>query len=87
MGNSFQYPLPWEQCPVDVTTNDTGTHITEKINTMRCHVDVSQRSVILSVLIQQLKNVQVAPRRPISGFGKLSTSRIPSKNPESLTPS
>ncbi|XP_018528257.1 LOW QUALITY PROTEIN: sodium-dependent neutral amino acid transporter B(0)AT2 [Lates calcarifer] len=23
MGNSFQYPLPWEQCPVDVTTNDT----------------------------------------------------------------
>ncbi|KAK2833623.1 hypothetical protein Q5P01_017512 [Channa striata] len=23
MGNSFQYPLPWEQCPVDVTTNET----------------------------------------------------------------
>ncbi|XP_058510683.1 sodium-dependent neutral amino acid transporter B(0)AT2 [Solea solea] len=23
MGNSFQYPLPWEQCPVDVATNDT----------------------------------------------------------------
>uniref|UniRef100_A0A671W8G9 Transporter n=1 Tax=Sparus aurata TaxID=8175 RepID=A0A671W8G9_SPAAU len=23
MGNSFQYPLPWEQCPIDVTTNDT----------------------------------------------------------------
>ncbi|XP_037331155.2 sodium-dependent neutral amino acid transporter B(0)AT2 [Pungitius pungitius] len=23
MGNSFQYPLPWEHCPSDVTTNDT----------------------------------------------------------------
>ncbi|XP_049925797.1 sodium-dependent neutral amino acid transporter B(0)AT2 isoform X1 [Epinephelus moara] len=23
MGNSFQYPLPWEQCPIDVTTNET----------------------------------------------------------------
>ncbi|XP_019961508.2 sodium-dependent neutral amino acid transporter B(0)AT2 isoform X1 [Paralichthys olivaceus] len=23
LGNSFQYPLPWEQCPLDVTTNDT----------------------------------------------------------------
>ncbi|KAG7505135.1 hypothetical protein JOB18_024332 [Solea senegalensis] len=23
MGNSFQYPLPWEHCPVDVATNDT----------------------------------------------------------------
>ncbi|XP_029945855.1 sodium-dependent neutral amino acid transporter B(0)AT2 isoform X1 [Salarias fasciatus] len=23
MGNSFQYPLPWEHCPTDVTTNDT----------------------------------------------------------------
>nr|XP_020453545.1 sodium-dependent neutral amino acid transporter B(0)AT2-like isoform X2 [Monopterus albus] len=23
LGNSFQYPLPWEQCPVDVTTNGT----------------------------------------------------------------
>ncbi|XP_028267642.1 sodium-dependent neutral amino acid transporter B(0)AT2 isoform X3 [Parambassis ranga] len=23
MGNSFQYPLPWQQCPVDVTTNET----------------------------------------------------------------
>ncbi|KAM4634021.1 sodium-dependent neutral amino acid transporter B(0)AT2 [Polymixia lowei] len=23
MGNSFQYPLPWEQCPVDRATNDT----------------------------------------------------------------
>ncbi|XP_023252077.1 sodium-dependent neutral amino acid transporter B(0)AT2-like [Seriola lalandi dorsalis] len=23
MGNSFQYPLPWEQCPIDVTTNNT----------------------------------------------------------------
>ncbi|XP_056871256.1 sodium-dependent neutral amino acid transporter B(0)AT2 isoform X1 [Takifugu flavidus] len=25
MGNSFQYPLPWERCPTDVATNDTGT--------------------------------------------------------------
>ncbi|XP_028311784.1 sodium-dependent neutral amino acid transporter B(0)AT2 [Gouania willdenowi] len=23
LGNSFQSPLPWEQCPTDVTTNDT----------------------------------------------------------------
>uniref|UniRef100_A0A672YG51 Transporter n=1 Tax=Sphaeramia orbicularis TaxID=375764 RepID=A0A672YG51_9TELE len=23
MGNSFQYPLPWHQCPIDVNTNDT----------------------------------------------------------------
>ncbi|KAM9391731.1 sodium-dependent neutral amino acid transporter B(0)AT2 [Pholidichthys leucotaenia] len=23
LGNSFQYPLPWEQCPFDVATNDT----------------------------------------------------------------
>ncbi|XP_061606562.1 sodium-dependent neutral amino acid transporter B(0)AT2 [Phyllopteryx taeniolatus] len=23
MGNSFQYPLPWENCPIDVATNDT----------------------------------------------------------------
>ncbi|KAM9745715.1 sodium-dependent neutral amino acid transporter B(0)AT2 [Menidia menidia] len=23
LGNSFRYPLPWEQCPTDVTTNDT----------------------------------------------------------------
>ncbi|KAM3863844.1 sodium-dependent neutral amino acid transporter B(0)AT2 [Diretmus argenteus] len=23
MGNSFQYPLPWEQCPVNITTNET----------------------------------------------------------------
>ncbi|CAK6963245.1 sodium-dependent neutral amino acid transporter B(0)AT2 [Scomber scombrus] len=23
MGNSFQYPLPWTQCPIDVTTNYT----------------------------------------------------------------
>ncbi|XP_029015558.1 sodium-dependent neutral amino acid transporter B(0)AT2 isoform X2 [Betta splendens] len=23
MGNSFQYPLPWEQCPLDVGTNST----------------------------------------------------------------
>ncbi|XP_068434665.1 sodium-dependent neutral amino acid transporter B(0)AT2 [Clinocottus analis] len=23
LGNSFQYPLPWEHCPIDVTTNDT----------------------------------------------------------------
>ncbi|XP_076607815.1 sodium-dependent neutral amino acid transporter B(0)AT2 [Chaetodon auriga] len=23
MGHSFQYPLPWEHCPIDVTTNDT----------------------------------------------------------------
>ncbi|MEQ2267497.1 hypothetical protein XENORESO_006827, partial [Xenotaenia resolanae] len=23
LGNSFQYPLPWEQCPTDVTTNET----------------------------------------------------------------
>ncbi|KAM7372158.1 hypothetical protein PAMP_009351 [Pampus punctatissimus] len=23
MGNSFQYPLPWNQCPIDVATNDT----------------------------------------------------------------
>ncbi|KAM3598472.1 uncharacterized protein V6R79_018390 [Siganus canaliculatus] len=23
MGNSFQYPLPWENCPVDVITNST----------------------------------------------------------------
>ncbi|XP_034046911.1 sodium-dependent neutral amino acid transporter B(0)AT2 [Thalassophryne amazonica] len=25
LGNSFQYPLPWEQCPIDVSTNDTVT--------------------------------------------------------------
>ncbi|XP_068613516.1 sodium-dependent neutral amino acid transporter B(0)AT2-like [Brachionichthys hirsutus] len=24
MGNSFQYPLPWQQCPIDVATNHTG---------------------------------------------------------------
>ncbi|XP_006809212.1 sodium-dependent neutral amino acid transporter B(0)AT2 [Neolamprologus brichardi] len=23
MGNSFQYPLPWEKCPTNVTSNDT----------------------------------------------------------------
>ncbi|XP_069557231.1 sodium-dependent neutral amino acid transporter B(0)AT2 [Brachyistius frenatus] len=23
MGSSFQYPLPWQQCPIDVTINDT----------------------------------------------------------------
>ncbi|XP_054614793.1 sodium-dependent neutral amino acid transporter B(0)AT2 isoform X3 [Dunckerocampus dactyliophorus] len=23
MGNSFQYPLPWQHCPTDVATNDT----------------------------------------------------------------
>ncbi|XP_056144454.1 sodium-dependent neutral amino acid transporter B(0)AT2 [Lampris incognitus] len=23
LGNSFQYPLPWEQCPVDIATNNT----------------------------------------------------------------
>ncbi|XP_047428732.1 sodium-dependent neutral amino acid transporter B(0)AT2 isoform X2 [Mugil cephalus] len=23
MGNSFRYTLPWEHCPIDVTTNDT----------------------------------------------------------------
>ncbi|CAL8265150.1 unnamed protein product [Gadus morhua 'NCC'] len=23
MGNSFQYPLPWEQCPIDTATNNT----------------------------------------------------------------
>lgn len=23
LGNSFQYPLPWNQCPIDITTNDT----------------------------------------------------------------
>ncbi|XP_056609472.1 sodium-dependent neutral amino acid transporter B(0)AT2 [Triplophysa dalaica] len=23
LGNSFQYPLPWEQCPVDLITNQT----------------------------------------------------------------
>uniref|UniRef100_A0A3B4ZV05 Transporter n=1 Tax=Stegastes partitus TaxID=144197 RepID=A0A3B4ZV05_9TELE len=23
MGNSFQYPLPWQHCPTDVTTNET----------------------------------------------------------------
>ncbi|XP_057673581.1 sodium-dependent neutral amino acid transporter B(0)AT2 [Corythoichthys intestinalis] len=23
MGNSFQYPLPWENCPIDVSTNET----------------------------------------------------------------
>ncbi|XP_051244890.1 sodium-dependent neutral amino acid transporter B(0)AT2 [Dicentrarchus labrax] len=23
LGNSFQYPLPWEHCPLDVTTNGT----------------------------------------------------------------
>ncbi|XP_026206391.1 sodium-dependent neutral amino acid transporter B(0)AT2 [Anabas testudineus] len=23
MGNSFQYPLPWEHCPIDVITNST----------------------------------------------------------------
>ncbi|XP_049600037.1 sodium-dependent neutral amino acid transporter B(0)AT2 isoform X1 [Syngnathus scovelli] len=23
MGNSFQYPLPWENCPIDEATNDT----------------------------------------------------------------
>ncbi|XP_031669878.1 sodium-dependent neutral amino acid transporter B(0)AT2 isoform X1 [Oncorhynchus kisutch] len=23
MGNSFQYPLPWEQCPINMTTNNT----------------------------------------------------------------
>lgn len=23
MGNSFQYPLPWEQCPIDLITNQT----------------------------------------------------------------
>ncbi|KAM6913560.1 sodium-dependent neutral amino acid transporter B(0)AT2 isoform 1-T1 [Lycodopsis pacificus] len=23
LGNSFQYPLPWEHCPIDVTTNNT----------------------------------------------------------------
>lgn len=23
MGNSFQYPLPWEKCPVDLITNQT----------------------------------------------------------------
>uniref|UniRef100_A0A673JG11 Transporter n=1 Tax=Sinocyclocheilus rhinocerous TaxID=307959 RepID=A0A673JG11_9TELE len=23
MGNSFQYPLPWEQCPVDMISNQT----------------------------------------------------------------
>lgn len=26
MGNSFQFPLPWERCPTDAATNDTGTH-------------------------------------------------------------
>lgn len=24
MGNSFQYPLPWQHCPLDANTNDTG---------------------------------------------------------------
>lgn len=24
MGNSFQYPLPWQHCPIDANTNDTG---------------------------------------------------------------
>lgn len=24
MGNSFQYPLPWERCPTAIATNDTG---------------------------------------------------------------
>ncbi|KAF3846589.1 hypothetical protein F7725_003667 [Dissostichus mawsoni] len=30
LGNSFQYPLPWEHCPIDVSTNATGTDRTEK---------------------------------------------------------
>lgn len=28
LGNSFQYPLPWHHCPIDVTINDTGTRMT-----------------------------------------------------------
>ncbi|KAI2666390.1 Sodium-dependent neutral amino acid transporter B(0)AT2 [Labeo rohita] len=28
MGNSFQYPLPWEQCPVDMISNQTGVLFT-----------------------------------------------------------
>lgn len=47
MGNSFQYPLPWQQCPIDVTTNDTGTDTTEKLFKMRFHVDDSPDASIM----------------------------------------
>lgn len=41
MGNSFQYPLPWEHCPTDVTTNDTGTEVTDEHNEMWGPADTS----------------------------------------------
>lgn len=41
MGNSFQYPLPWEQCPIDVPTNDTGTEIPDEHNEMWGAADAS----------------------------------------------
>lgn len=28
MGNSFQYPLPWDRCPTDAASNDTGAGTT-----------------------------------------------------------
>lgn len=44
MGNSFQYPLPWEQCPVDVSTNDTGT-------------DMNNDKLIVRITVWDLKSI------------------------------
>lgn len=46
MGNSFQYPLPWEQCPIDVTTNDTGTAIIHQNDTSHT-IDACPVSLVL----------------------------------------
>lgn len=45
------------------------------------------RSLVLMLFYQQWKNAHVPPRRRTSGFGKPWTSRIPSRSPESSTPS
>lgn len=46
MGNSFQYPLPWERCPTDVVTNDTGT----KTAFWKCLSEIFSLNAVLSTV-------------------------------------
>uniref|UniRef100_A0A671SJ00 Transporter n=1 Tax=Sinocyclocheilus anshuiensis TaxID=1608454 RepID=A0A671SJ00_9TELE len=43
MGNSFQYPLPWEQCPVDMISNQTVKECAASSPTVR---DSSQKAAL-----------------------------------------
>lgn len=66
LGNSFQYPLPWHQCPIDVNTNETGPNVCISKNAYQMVTSTQDQNLNIRVLVWTVK--ECARSSPTSYF-------------------